>query len=501
MSRARPAVAPLLIPLDPSAPTPLHRQLYAGLRDAILSGRLERGTRLPSSRQLASELHLARSTVVEAFDQLLAEGYLVGRPRSGTYVAPGLPDGRADRVEAQPPTASGGPLPAPSLASEALTDLRTALAPRLRAPVASWAFQVGVPAIDLFPHAFWQRLYAQVWRELPLGCLATPQPAGYGPLRDAIAAYLTSARGVRCRPEQVIVVGGSQQGLALIAHVLVNPGDAVWMEDPGYLGARQAFTAARAQLVPVPLDAEGLDLAAGQAHGPHPRLIYITPSHQFPLGLTMSLARRLALLDWARRTGSWILEDDYDSEFHYAGRPLAALQGLDEGGQVIYIGTFSKTLLPNLRLGFLVVPEALRDVFTAAAEALGTQAPLPEQATVAQFLAVGHFARHLRRMRVHYAQRQAALVEAVHTLLPGVLTVQPAPTGMHLLGWLPSGVSDVAAAQTAAQARVATLPLSLFRMAATEPGALLMGYAAADPTAIRVAVQRLAGALIPLCQK
>jgi GntR family transcriptional regulator / MocR family aminotransferase len=500
MSRARPALAPLLVPLDPASPVPLHRQLYAWLRDAILSGRLAGGTRLPATRQLARELKIARSTVVGAFDELMAEGFLIGRHGSGTYVAPLTLDGPAGAM------ADARSLPAPvqappyfSLAGAALAELHGLLAERMGPPVAAWTFQVGVPDVRLFPHALWRRMLGRAWHSMPPALLAQPQPAGSIALRETIAHYLASARGLRCTPEQVIIVGGSQQGLALAAQVLLGPNDAVLMEDPGYFGARLAFTAARARVVPVPLDADGLDLAAGQARAPQARLVYVTPSHQFPLGMTMSLVRRLALLEWAKRVGAWILEDDYDSEYHYAGRPLKALQGLDEDGRVIYVGTFSKTLLPNIRLGYLVVPLALRDAFMNSARALGTQAPVLEQATLAQFIAEGHFVRHVRRMLTHYAARQAALVEAVRELLPGVLRVSPAPTGLHLVGWLPPGVDDVAASRAAAQAGVAAQPLSLFQIESRQPAALVLGYAAAHSEAIRAAVERLAAALLPLC--
>jgi GntR family transcriptional regulator/MocR family aminotransferase len=278
--------------------------------------------------------------------------------------------------------------------------------------------------------------------------------------------------------------------------VLLDPGDAALIEDPGYMGARAALVAAGARLIPTPIDSEGLDLAAGIAHCANPRLVYVTPSHQFPLGVTMSLARRLALLEWANTAGVWLLEDDYDSEFHYAGRPLAALQGLDRAGRVIYIGTFSKVLFPALRLGYLIVPPALVDACVHARAAADTHSAALDQAALAEFMREGHFARHLRRMRILYAERQAILLDAAAHHLAGRLDVQPAATGMHLLGWLPDGVDDRAAAERAGARGVRALPLSWLRVEPDERGALLLGYAAANEREIRDGVRRLALSLM-----
>jgi len=318
-------------------------------------------------------------------------------------------------------------------------------------------------------------------------------PAGYRPLREAIAAYLGMARGVHCTAEQVIVVSGSQQGIGLSAQVLLDPGDAVWVEEPGYFGAKGALLGAGARLVPVPVDPEGMDLVAGKARCPTARLACVTPSHQFPLGMTMSLPRRLALLAWARETGAWILEDDYDSEYRYVGKPLTALQGLDRAGRVIYVGTFSKVLFPALRLGYVVVPRDLVEAFLATRLFLDMHPPWLEQVVLAEFMAAGHFARHIRRMRTLYAERQAALVEAARQL-SGALDVRPAGAGMHLLGWLPAGSDDQAIAQLAARHQVSTRPLSRFFLEPLAQRALLLGYAAVPIPAIQEGVRRLATA-------
>jgi GntR family transcriptional regulator/MocR family aminotransferase len=321
-------------------------------------------------------------------------------------------------------------------------------------------------------------------------------PAGYAPLRQAIAAHLATARRVHCTAEQVIIVTGSQQALDLSARILLDPGDPAWIEDPGYLGARAALVAAGARLVPVPVDDDGLDVAAAETRSPEARLAVVTPSHQFPLGSTMSLARRLALIDWAHRAGSWVVEDDYDAEFRYAGRPLTALQGIDRRGCVIYVGTFSKVLFPGLRLGYLVAPPQLVDALIGAHMATDMHAHVLEQAALADFIRGGHFERHLRRMRVLYAERQAILVEAVKRELEGVLDVSPCESGLHLIGWLASGLDDSLAAEEAATQGVDVWPLSLHSLGPHPRAALLLGYASLTPREIRSGVQRLARALM-----
>lgn len=490
MAKPTNALAVAGLVLDRASPQPLHRQLYAALRVAILTGRLRPGVRLPPTRVLAADLGVSRNTVLAAYDQLLAEGFIEGRVGSGTYVARALAEtalhGQALR---------GHPAPCPSqlsrrgavLAATSVTPLRSGGPPR--------AFRPGTPALDVFPGAIWARLLARYWRRPPPDLLGYGDPAGYRPLREAIAAYLGAARGVRCEPEQIVIVAGSQQGLDIAARVLLDEGDVAWLEDPGYLGARGALRGAGARLVPVPVDAEGLDLAAGAARAPAPRLIYVTPSHQYPLGVTMSLARRLALLEWAGQVGAWILEDDYDSEYRYAGRPLAALQGLDREGRVIYLGTFSKVLCPALRLGYLVAPPRLVDAFIAARALADRHSPGVEQAALADFIAEGHFARHIRRTRALYAARQAALVDAARRELTGLLEVRPADAGLHLVGWLPDDADDATLAERAAAHGVETVPLSRYALGASGPRGLILGYAALDEETIHAGVARLAAAL------
>ena len=484
---------PPWVSLDPSSGAPYYRQLYDGMRRAILSGLLSSGTRLPSTRTLATELDVSRTTVVTAFEGLLAEGYLEGKVGSGTFVANSLPDDSlsvAFEASREPgPARAGRGLSGRGtlLAATPATAVRDRGSPR--------AFRPGVPALNEFPDAVWRRILNNVWRRPSGGLLGYGDPAGYAPLRKAIAGYLGASRAVRCVPEQVIVVSGSQQALDLAARVLLDPGNAVWVEDPGYMGARGALSGAGARLVPVPVDGEGLEVAAGIEREPGARLACVTPSHQYPLGVTMSLGRRLELLGWAKRSGAWVVEDDYDSEYRYTGRPLEALQGLDGEGRVLYVGTFSKILFPALRLGYLVVPPDLIEAFVAARELTDRHPPTVDQAVLADFIAEGHFLRHLRRMRALYAERQAALVDAAARELPGLLDVNPAAAGMHLVGWLPEGTDDREASRRAAALGVEAPPVSLYGSVPGQRGGLMLGYAAVGETEMRGGVRRLAKAL------
>lgn len=479
------------IALDPAHRDPLHRQLYGAIRTAIVSGRLPAGSRLPSTRALAAETGVSRVTVAAAFDQLRAEGYVEARTGAGTFVREGLPDD-ALHTRRPAPKPKPAPLPAP---------------PSTPATTGTAAFRIGLPALDLFPVAAWAKLSARRWRgmkgEEAERLLGYGYPMGFDPLRKAIADYVTLSRGVRCEPRQVIVTAGAQQALDLIARVLVRPGEAAWLEDPGYFGARETLAAAGAAIVPVPVDGEGLDVAAGEALEPAARLAYVSPSYQFPLGATMTMRRRLALLDWARRAGAWIVEDDYDGEFRYVGRPLASLQGLDAErsglpGRVLYVGTFSKTLFPSLRIGYVIVPDALVDIFAAAKAAADRHTATVDQAVLADFIEEGHYARHVRRMRLVYAARQATLVEAAAAHLSRWLDVRPAPAGMHLVGWLRrGGAGDREMSEAAIAAGVYVTPLSSYRAAPgqDDPGGLVFGYAGCSDATIRDGARRLGQAI------
>jgi GntR family transcriptional regulator/MocR family aminotransferase len=491
MARQLVVIPALQVSLNPQSATPFHQQLYDGIRAVILTGRLPGGTRLPATRALARQLGVSRNTVLNAFDQLLAEGYIEARVGSGTYVSRALPD---ELLSVSGPGAAPHP-PAeghsPSRRGQLLAATPVSAAPRT---TRSRTFRPGIPAFDTFPFDTWMRLLAKHWREPNPELLGYGDPAGYRPLREAIALYLGAARGVNCTPNQVIVVAGSQQGLDLTARVLLDGGDRVWIEDPGYIGARGALTAAGAELIPVPVDAEGIDVATGMERCALARLAYVTPSHQYPLGVTMTLARRLALLEWARRAGAWIVEDDYDSEYRYVGRPLQALQGLDTERRTIYAGTFSKVLFPSLRLGYLVVPAHLAGAFIAARALADRHSPSVDQAALADFLAEGHFARHIRRTRALYQQRQQALLAAAQELR-GVLDVEAAEAGMHLVGWLPEGIDDQALSQHLAAYGIEAPALSSYALAVLPRGGLLLGYAALNEREIAEDVRHLGAAL------
>jgi len=480
----------LAVAIDQKSGQPLYRQIYGHVRQCILDGRLASGARLPSTRQLAADLRVSRSTAVQAYEQLRAEGYIEGLGGAETRVSGALPD---SFVRASPRDVDQK-IPLRSSLVPSVRARATAAAMRRSPPtfgLGPRAFRAGVPAVDVFPIDTWGRIMARRWSRTPARDLAYADPFGYRPLREAIADYLRAARGVRCTADQVMVVAGSQQGLDLAARVLLDPGDKVWLEDPGYHGARGAFTAAGANIVAVPVDQDGLDVMAGRTLAPDARLAFVTPSRQLPLGSTMSLPRRLALLEWAAASRAAFFEDDYDSEFRYASRPLPALQGLDRAGCVLYAGTFSKVTFPSMRLGYLVVPPALVDVFAAARHFMDFHSPFLEQAVMTDFIVEGHFERHIRRMRAIYHERQVLLVNLARERLGGLLDVRPADAGMTVVGWLGGGLDDVATAKAAERAGLHVLPLSPLAVRPMPP-ALLLGYAGVRDDEIRDGVNRLA---------
>lgn len=483
------------IALDTGAASPLYRQLYDALREAILEGRLLPGARLPSSRLLASELGVGRNTVLAAYDQLTAEGYLEGQVGAGTVVAATLPDSllqldrQARSAKPKPANTNSRQLSKRGQALSATRRLTPGYARGVGKP-----FQHGLPAIDEFPAMLWSRLLARHSRDTRAPLFGYETGIGVEALREAIAAYAGAARGVTCTKDQVIVTVGAQAALDLAARMLLDPGDPVWVEDPGYLGARGALSGAGAELVPVPVDEEGLDVAQGIARHAAPRLVYVTPSHQFPLGATLSLPRRLALLDHARQCGAWILEDDYDSEYRYQGRPIASLQGLDRADTVIYMGTFAKTLFPAIKIGYLIVPETLVDAFGAAIRITGHVPPSTTQAALADFIAEGHYGAHVRRMRAIYAERRACLLAEIEGCLAPWLRPAPGEGGLQLSAWLPEGADDRAIAASATKAGLHVSPLSLYRLEEGSPG-LYMGYASVPEPALKRGASELAEVL------
>ena len=484
------------IRLDVTLPMPLYKQLYERLRGAILTGQLERGVRLPSTRSLASELGVARMTTALAYQQLLLEGYLESRVGQGTVVARSLPATlfNAQKESKREKRTDEGQT-SPIHIAKSLGPLKDISWPTRPEGQTGGTFSGGEPGLDLFPYEVWARLIARRARQ-PLREFAHYQPpAGYYPLREAIAAHIGVTRGVRCTPEHIIMTAGSQGALDLAVRTLLNPGEAAWLENPGYFGARGALLVAGARLVPVPVDEQGLVVEIGRERCPEARLVSTTPSHQFPTGVTMSLARRMLLLDWARQAGAWILEDDYDSEYRFRGRPLEALQGLDHDGRVLYIGTFSKVLFPALRLGYLVAPTELIEPLLLMRRALDMHLPILEQMALFDFLHEGHYARHLRRMRHHYQKLRDLLYRELQAHLGGLLEMHASEVGMHLVGWLPPGKDDRRAAQLAAQVGIQVLPVSTSSLEPLPRGGLVFGYAGTDEEAIPHGVKRLRAAL------
>ncbi|MDT0216380.1 PLP-dependent aminotransferase family protein [Alcaligenes sp. AB3] len=438
---------------------PIYQQLYERFRDAIAAGQLRPGDRVPSVRSLASELSVAKGTVEQAYQILLGEGYFLARGPAGTVVSPQL-----DRLEAKRYTS----VPASPQRSSPYV-------PAEHAP--PLPFQMGLPALDAFPRKTWTRLANQNQRALGALAMRYPDPAGYAPLRRAIAAYLGVSRGIACLPEQVFVTAGYWGALELVCRSVLNPGEAGWYENPGYIFARQFLKQAGMQAYAVPLDEEGLDLIAGQQHCPQARFAIVTPTHQSPMGMAMSLPRRLQLLDWARQQQAWIVEDDYDSEFRYHGRPLPALKSLDRDDRVIYTGTFSKVLNPGLRLAYLVAPLSQVGRFQQAAHYSGGPGSILTQATVADFMEQGYFARHLRKMRTLYAQRRARLVEALEQTLGERLQIQSQAGGIHVLANLKQAEDDRVLAKAAQAKGLAVQALSDWQMPPAAHKGLLMGFA------------------------
>ena len=474
------------IAFDRASGVPFYTQIYDGYRMAILSGRLGPGQRLPSTRTLAAELQISRLPVLNAFEQLLHEGYLEGKVGSGTYVRDCIPDEVARPMRLRRPVEPPQPVrrtsgPPPGIYGA----YRDQGAGMFRS----------IPALDRFPHETFARLTRRHAAHLSPGSLAYGDPAGYAPLREAIAAYLRTARAVDCDAAQVIILSGSQMGLRVAAMSVTNADSVVCMEEPGYRGARHALGTSAANVVAIPIDNEGIDVGAINRLGSRAQMTYVTPSHQYPLGVSMAVTRRLELLGWAERNSAWILEDDYDSEYRYSSRPLGALQGMDTGGRVIYIGTFSKVLFPALRLGYVVLPKGLAEAFCATREATDTFSSPLYQIVMADFLREGHFARHIRRMRKLYMQRRTALVEAIAKHLPERLEIVAADTGMHLVALLQPGIDDVAASSAAARKGVSVRPLSLCCLRPPARGGLIFGYGGASVPQINVGIRELKSVL------
>lgn len=480
--------------LDKASNVPLFRQLYGAIKDAILGGQIQPGAQLPPSRSLATTLGVSRQTVVNAYAQLLAEGYFTCTVGKGSFVSLRLPLRQAPARKREPQAAVAPAAPRLSDRARAFVDTRGALAEQWGA---ARAFRTGMPALEVFPFDVWTRLNARRWRRpvLPLGY---GDPSGFAPLRELLATHLQVSRGMRCAPEQIIVTTGAQQALSLVAMMLANVGDTVWVESPGYRGAAAAFEAAGLATCPVGVDGEGLSVEQGVAQYPGAKLAYVTPSHQYPLGVTMSLERRMALIAWATQHKAWIVEDDYDSEYRYAGPVLASLQSLDRSGSVLYIGTLSKILFPGLRLGYLVVPPNLVDAFRRGKAAMDRCTAQMPQVVLADFIAGGHFHRHIKRTHALYDERRAVLVEALQRALGQQVAIGPSNAGLQLALAFQSTMDDQAFADRAAAKGIEVRALSTFYLDhATQARAsgLLLGYSCVAPADIRKGVATLRGLL------
>jgi len=479
----------LMIRIDPRGAEGLQRQVHGAVRRAILDGVLPPGARLPSSRALAEDLRVSRTTTLLAYEQLIAEGYLETRRASGTFVADELPDDLPRPWSPPRPSPSGHPRVSRRGALLAATP---APARRLSGPPR--AFRLGVPALDRFPLRLWSRLIRRRMRSMTPGPLGYSDSAGHPDLRKAIADHVRVARGTSCAADQVFVVAGAQRGLQMIFSSLLDPGDRVWLEEPGYPGARSALTQAGARIVPVPVDGQGLDVAAATRHAPDARMAYVTPSNQFPLGVPMSLMRRLALLKWAARAGAWIVEDDYDSEFRYATRPLQCLHGLDGDGRVLYVGTFAKSVFPAMRLGFVIVPGDLVQHFHAVRRAADLHPPLLEQMVLADFIREGHYATHLRRMRSAYRERLGAVEAAAREYGEGALRLRPIQTGLHAVADL-DDVDEERVCEEARERGIEVAPLGTYYMGRHPASGLVLGFGSTSPDTLRRGMEQLAAAI------
>lgn len=458
---------PPFAPLEEQSALPLYRQLYDRVLAAVAAGTLSPGDRLPSARAMAKELGVARGTVELAYSLLASEGYLLALGQKGTVINP----------ELQKPVSAATALPVSSQVIEDAPD-------SLWRPPQLLPFQMGVPALDAFPRKIWARLGARYLRGMRLGDLDYPAPHGLAALRSAIASYVQVSRGIDCGAHQVFITSGWRNSLSLVAHTLLQPGECAWVEDPGYPTTRQVLRQFGLELEAVPVDAEGMNVEHAIAGSRAAQVVMVTLGHQSPLSMALSLPRRQLLLDWAARTGGWIVEDDYDGEYRYVSRPLPALASLDRHGRVLYAGTFSKVLFPGIRLAYLVVPQAQVAAFERVGRALfAAGSPSITQALVAEFVAEGHFARHIQRMRRLYNERRALTIEALERSLPKGMQVERSPGGMHLVLRLPEDVSDTALAEQVLARGMSIQALSRWAASSQRQSGLLLSFTNCATTA------------------
>lgn len=473
--------------LDTDSVQPVYRQLYTLLRQAIMSGQLAAGARLPASRILASDLGIARNTVTQVYEQLAIEGYVYAATGKGTFVEDVSQDaleGIPDKISSMPEKNS--PRPGLSRGGRSLVD-NLGFSNRQQG-----AFMAGVPDIAAFPFKTWLRIQNKYWRDQPQNLLGYAPAGGYEPLRHAISDYLNSARSVNSTAQQVIITTGIHQALDIIIRLLAEPGDRVWIEEPSYWGLRNLLLSSGLDVVGIPVDDEGLNPSLHDMQSP-PKLIVITPSHQYPMGMVMSLARRCKLLEYARQHRCWVVEDDYDSEFRFGSRPLPALQGLDESGLVLYVGSFSKLMYPGLRTGYLVVPERLAHDFASAVAELYREGRLMTQAIISDFLDQGYLSSHVRRVRGLYALRRECLINAIQQHYGDRLGIIGDAAGLHLVLGLPDGTDDINIAHTALEHGIVVRPLSNYYLYPQQvKRGLLLGFGCVPEDQITLEFPRLA---------
>lgn len=487
-----------LVRLNRRKRLPLTTQLYDSLRQAIQTGQLPRGFRLPSTRELALQLSVSRTTVINAFDQLVAEGYLTSAVGQGTHVNVRLPD---ETLRVSPPK-RWKPSMTEVASSVGIENQLSSLGRELTNIDASSLvfineirpFRAGLPALDEFPVSLWSKLVRKIWREASVQDLSYGNPEGFRPLRRAIAGYVRAFRGVCCTDDQVMIINGTQQAFDIVTRLILRSGDKILFESPGYQRARLALQAAGLQLIHVPVDRDGMDVGYAIKTASDAKLAYVTPSHQFPLGVTMAIERRMQLVDWANRNQGWIFEDDYDSEYRYAHRPIPAMQGLDSGERTIYVGSFSKVMFPSLSIGYVVVPQALVVQFRNALSLVGRPPSKVDQIVLSEFIEQGHFARHLRRMRTVHETRRSALVEGLKEHLGHSLKIIGADAGLHCTAILEPTWEDVTVSRDAAERGVDIKPLSTFFVGHKKSemsNGLIFGFACSSPAQIRGAIRKI----------
>jgi GntR family transcriptional regulator/MocR family aminotransferase len=462
------------IRVDESVPVPKHRQIYGALREAILDGSLRADEPLPSTRALSRDTGVSRNTVLAAYELLLGEGFVETRGGAGTFVA-----SKAARPSpvATPPAIEPRRL---STVADAVRVWRLPAEPSLARP-----FGPSSPALDVFPIETWARLISRYIRGNPQRLMSAGHPQGYLPLRKQIARHLRAFRSCRCEPEQIIVTNSAQSAYYLCSMVLMDPDDSVWFEEPGYPHARLAFRARSSRIIPVPVDDSGLDIDVGRSLSPQPRIIYVTPTHQWPLGSLMPVQRRLALLQYAESCGAWIVEDDYDGDLRYDGKSYAGLQGLDGSNRVVHVGTFSKTIYPGLRLGFAVVPPDLVDSFVGARQAIARFPGTLAQAVTATFMEQGLYAKHLHKARTVYAERHELLRARIQSKLAGALLAHPSHTGLYTVTEIVNGLDDVGVVAALKGVGIDSFPLSIAYAGPARKHGLILGHAVATPDQIR----------------